>query len=280
MQLMRNHFTLALSIAIASVSLFSPLATHAQSPDGTRMSKDSLVEKWKTESAANASRPATRGLPPRGSGSTTSSSQANPALVMRSIALSANALDQNAAALRALIPRGIKKLSGKEAAQAFAAQNNADASGTSSHTGDDQQRPKAGAATQAPLVVVQVPLVTEQQVSFRLQFKLNSTEFADVAFGARQVATIAAAIKALPDTMCFLLTGHTCDLGKNAHNQGLSENRSLAVRTLLIGYGVAPARLLAAGMGESQFHVPNTSSSNRALNRRVEVGPLALPPRL
>ena len=65
--------------------------------------------------------------------------------------------------------------------------------------------------------------------------------------------------------------------GSDEYNQKLSEDRAIMVRALLAGYGVKPSRLLAAGFGESQSAAPNTSETNRAVNRRVIIGPMELP---
>jgi len=66
------------------------------------------------------------------------------------------------------------------------------------------------------------------------------------------------------------IQGHTDDVGSASANQRLSEARARAVRTWLIDRGIDPDRLTAAGYGESEPRVPNTSPENRAKNRRIE----------
>lgn len=67
------------------------------------------------------------------------------------------------------------------------------------------------------------------------------------------------------------VAGHTCDLGPEAYNQGLSERRAQAVRDYLVQHGVGADRLVVRGYGEDRPKVPNTSERNRERNRRVEL---------
>ena len=76
-----------------------------------------------------------------------------------------------------------------------------------------------------------------------------------------------------------VITGHTDRLGSEKYNQKLSERRAEAVKSYLVGKGVAASRLTAQGKGESQPVVQcNDKKQKRAdlikclePNRRVEV---------
>jgi OOP family OmpA-OmpF porin len=68
-----------------------------------------------------------------------------------------------------------------------------------------------------------------------------------------------------------LLAGHTCDIGTDSYNQGLSEARANSVRQYLISKGVSGERMTSRGFGESEPAVPNTSEANRERNRRTEM---------
>jgi OOP family OmpA-OmpF porin len=68
--------------------------------------------------------------------------------------------------------------------------------------------------------------------------------------------------------------GHTCDIGSDKYNQGLSERRAKAVAKYILSKGVAKDRIAAVGYGEKKPAFPNTSKDNRAKNRRVEFLPL------
>lgn len=65
--------------------------------------------------------------------------------------------------------------------------------------------------------------------------------------------------------------GHTDDTGSAAYNQDLSERRAEAVAGVLVRNGVAPARVGATGLGETQPVASNATEEGRQRNRRVEV---------
>jgi OOP family OmpA-OmpF porin len=67
--------------------------------------------------------------------------------------------------------------------------------------------------------------------------------------------------------------GHTCSIGTDEYNQGLSERRAAAVRSYLVGAGVSADRLQAQGHGEASPVASNDTRDGRAQNRRVELSP-------
>ncbi len=67
------------------------------------------------------------------------------------------------------------------------------------------------------------------------------------------------------------VAGHTDDVGSNAFNQKLSEERANTVRDYLVSRGVAKTRLRAVGYGKSKPLVKGSSEEARARNRRVEM---------
>lgn len=66
------------------------------------------------------------------------------------------------------------------------------------------------------------------------------------------------------------IQGHTDNVGKKDANKTLSENRAQAVRDYLIKKGIDQKRMTASGYGDTKPVLPNTTSANRAKNRRVE----------
>ncbi len=67
------------------------------------------------------------------------------------------------------------------------------------------------------------------------------------------------------------VAGHTDNVGADADNQRLSEQRAAAVARFLTGYGIDAARVTSVGYGESRPVATNDSEEGRALNRRTEV---------
>ncbi len=66
------------------------------------------------------------------------------------------------------------------------------------------------------------------------------------------------------------IEGHTDDRGNDARNLDLSQRRAVSVVNYLVEHGVDSSRLEGQGFGETRPLVPNRSSRNRQLNRRVE----------
>ena len=69
--------------------------------------------------------------------------------------------------------------------------------------------------------------------------------------------------------------GHTDNVGQEAYNQNLSQQRAQAVVTYLQEKGIDASRLKAKGYGESTPIASNDTEEGRAQNRRVEFSILA-----
>lgn len=67
------------------------------------------------------------------------------------------------------------------------------------------------------------------------------------------------------------IDGHTDDVGNDAFNQKLSENRAAAVKAYLVKKGVEESRLESAGHGETEPVADNKTAAGRQKNRRVEL---------
>lgn len=72
-------------------------------------------------------------------------------------------------------------------------------------------------------------------------------------------------------TFTVELQGHTDNLGSDAYNLILSQDRANAVKAYLIGKGVEPERIVARGYGERQPVADNSTEEGRTRNRRVEM---------
>lgn len=66
------------------------------------------------------------------------------------------------------------------------------------------------------------------------------------------------------------IEGHTDDIGDEADNLVLSQNRASGVKDYLIQLGIDSSRLSSQGFGESQPKYNNTNNENRKRNRRTE----------
>jgi outer membrane protein OmpA-like peptidoglycan-associated protein len=70
--------------------------------------------------------------------------------------------------------------------------------------------------------------------------------------------------------VAVMITGNTDSDGPEEYNQVLSENRANSVRDYLVSKGVSEEALSTVGYGEDKPAAPNTTTENKALNRRRE----------
>jgi chemotaxis protein MotB len=98
---------------------------------------------------------------------------------------------------------------------------------------------------------------------------------ASLSPSARKIIdAVAGSLKDIPNEV--RVEGHTCDLpirsSEYPSNWELSTARATnVIRYLIDKKGFQPDRLSAAGYADSRALVPNTSESNRAINRRVDI---------
>jgi OmpA-OmpF porin, OOP family len=65
--------------------------------------------------------------------------------------------------------------------------------------------------------------------------------------------------------------GHTDRVGNDAENDALSLQRAQTMREAMLGLGIPPARIRAAGRGERDPLVPTADGVDEPRNRRVEI---------
>jgi outer membrane protein OmpA-like peptidoglycan-associated protein len=68
-----------------------------------------------------------------------------------------------------------------------------------------------------------------------------------------------------------LIEGYTDNVGSATYNATLSQRRAEAVAVALAGLGISSQRIKSVGYGKDFPVAENTTDTNRALNRRVEV---------
>ena len=110
-------------------------------------------------------------------------------------------------------------------------------------------------------------------------FELNS---ARVMAPVAELDAFARALADHPEVGTVVITGHTDQLGTDAINRRLSQQRADAVKAYLVGKGVSASRMTARGVGSSQV-VTDCQLPTRAemikcgtQNRRVEIEPVTV----
>jgi outer membrane protein OmpA-like peptidoglycan-associated protein len=82
--------------------------------------------------------------------------------------------------------------------------------------------------------------------------------------------SLAKLILAHPEYVVVHIDGHTDEIGDNARNQKLSEERAAAVRAMLVEFGVPEERLQSRGFGKTKPRAKGRDDNARQENRRVE----------
>jgi outer membrane protein OmpA-like peptidoglycan-associated protein len=99
-------------------------------------------------------------------------------------------------------------------------------------------------------------------------FETNST---DIKPGFHSTMDKLADVVVRYNKTALTIVGHTDDVGTNAYNQKLSEQRALSVARYLEGQRVDSMRLAISGKGETQPASSNSTETGRQGNRRVEI---------
>ncbi len=109
------------------------------------------------------------------------------------------------------------------------------------------------------------PIIT----TLRINFDTNSYKIKKIYYP--DIQRVAEVLKSNP-SLKIEVAGYTDDKGSKTYNIKLSQKRAEAVKEILVKkFKIDPKRIVAKGYGEAYPLVPNTSDTNRALNRRVEI---------
>lgn len=87
----------------------------------------------------------------------------------------------------------------------------------------------------------------------------------------REIDTLAQRIRDNGYMEKIRIVGHACDIGSEAVNQRMSEQRAGTVKALLAAAGIPADNLISEGRGELEPRYPNDSEDNRRKNRRVDI---------
>lgn len=103
----------------------------------------------------------------------------------------------------------------------------------------------------------------------QLLFDFGSAKLRPETLG--NLRKMAATLKS-DDHTNLLIEGNTDNVGSEAFNKTLSEQRAAAVSNFLVSEGVASNRVKLIGLGEANPIASNASETGRQQNRRVEIG--------
>jgi len=107
-------------------------------------------------------------------------------------------------------------------------------------------------------------------VTFKSDVLFDVNSYALKPGGYDELQRVAQVLNNYPQTN-ILIAGHTDSTGSEAYNQKLSEQRAMAVKNMLTGYGVSAMRLTTIGFGEAKPIASNVTEGGRQLNRRVAI---------
>jgi outer membrane protein OmpA-like peptidoglycan-associated protein len=98
-----------------------------------------------------------------------------------------------------------------------------------------------------------------------------NTNQADVRSGFYPTLNSVAIVLKKYDRTSITITGYTDNVGGDAYNQTLSENRARSVGDFLMSQGISANRIFTRGMGKRNPIASNGTASGRAMNRRVVI---------
>ncbi|HRZ95912.1 MAG TPA: OmpA family protein [Paludibacter sp.] len=107
-----------------------------------------------------------------------------------------------------------------------------------------------------------------------IEFDFNSSKITKDSYST--LDQIASILKKNPTWGKLLIKGYTDNIGSNAYNMKLSEERATSVKNYLESKGVTSSTMITDGLGESQPIAPNEKANDtdnpkgRQDNRRVE----------
>jgi len=106
------------------------------------------------------------------------------------------------------------------------------------------------------------------QIASKIFFEFNSDKLKVASLS--QLDELVVILKKY-ETANLLIEGHADSKGADAYNLTLSQKRTDAVKTYLMGKGIMESRLTAIGYGETRPIADNNTDAGRAKNRRVEL---------
>ena len=130
--------------------------------------------------------------------------------------------------------------------------------------------PAAAPAAPAPAPVAVPVAPATEKVSFAADAFFDFDKAVLKPEGKAKLDDLADKVKGITLEV-IIAVGHTDSVGTDGYNQKLSEKRSEAVKSYLVGKGIEASRVYVEGKGEKQPVADNKSADGRAKNRRVEI---------
>jgi general secretion pathway protein A len=113
--------------------------------------------------------------------------------------------------------------------------------------------------------IAPLPLITDKIV---VRFEFNSNEIAEKSYA--ELDSVGAYLTQHPDEK-VQVRGYTDRSGSSDYNEAVSRFRASAVKSYLIGKGVAADNIIVFAMGDQDPVASNETPEGRSQNRRVEV---------
>jgi outer membrane protein OmpA-like peptidoglycan-associated protein len=105
-------------------------------------------------------------------------------------------------------------------------------------------------------------------ISFTLYFESGTDEFTDQSKQEVKRVLAEMARRQAPE---ITVIGHTDQVGPDPTNDALSLQRAERVKSILVGMGISPDRILTAGRGRREPLVRTADGVSEPRNRRVEI---------
>jgi outer membrane protein OmpA-like peptidoglycan-associated protein len=113
------------------------------------------------------------------------------------------------------------------------------------------------------------PVSRETWFTFdRLEFDSGTARLTRQSTG--QLRNVAEILKAYPSVK-IKIGGYTDNMGDDARNLQLSQERADAMKQRIVSFGIDPSRVEAEGYGEAHPLADNATEEGRQRNRRVDV---------
>jgi OmpA-OmpF porin, OOP family len=120
------------------------------------------------------------------------------------------------------------------------------------------------------IAVTYAPAITDKvsSKSFQIQFETGSAVIKPESFTVLDEILKSSVVA---ENLKVGVYGHTDNVGNDAANQNLSEQRAGSVKKYLENKGITANRIESKGMGSSKPVADNNTSDGKAKNRRVEI---------